>query len=125
MQSFPDGGRRWQVSSRGGSEPQWRGDGLELFYLAADQTLTAVGINVSSGFKSGLPVPLFRVRVPVPGIPTGSNLPMQAMGAVPGQYRAGEQPPPAIHIVLDCERSWSAARRKRVATYGSLDSSAR
>ena len=102
MQSFPDGGRRWQVSSRGGSEPQWRGDGLELFYLAADQTLTAVGIDVSSGFRSGLPVPLFRVRVPVPGNPYRQQFAVSGDGQrFLVNTAPASSPPPAIHIVLD------------------------
>lgn len=36
---FPPTGSRWQISVDGGDEPEWRGDGRELFYLArgADQ----------------------------------------------------------------------------------------
>ena len=102
VQSFPDGGRRWQVSSRGGSEPQWRGDGRELFYLAADQTLTAVGIDVSSGFKSGLPAPLFRVRVPVAGNPYRQQFAVSRDGQrFLVNTAPASSPPPAIHIVLD------------------------
>jgi eukaryotic-like serine/threonine-protein kinase len=42
---FPGAGGKWQVSAAGGSAPRWRGDGLELYYLAADNKLMAVGIS--------------------------------------------------------------------------------
>jgi Tol biopolymer transport system component len=34
--SFPDARGRWQISSGGGEQPRWRGDGKELFYLSLD-----------------------------------------------------------------------------------------
>ena len=34
IQPFPPSGGKWQVSSGGGSNPPWRGDGKELFYRA-------------------------------------------------------------------------------------------
>jgi serine/threonine protein kinase/Tol biopolymer transport system component len=41
---------KWRISTDGGSLPRWRRDGKELFYLAADGKLMAVGI-ASDGFK--------------------------------------------------------------------------
>jgi hypothetical protein len=38
--TFPKSNRRWLVSARGGFQARWRGDGKELFYLAADIKLT-------------------------------------------------------------------------------------
>jgi Tol biopolymer transport system component len=35
--------RQWQVSTTGGYEPRWRGDGGEICYLSADQKLMASG----------------------------------------------------------------------------------
>ena len=32
VQTFPDGGGKWQVSNAGGIDPSWRGDGKELYY---------------------------------------------------------------------------------------------
>jgi len=37
-------GRARRLSDRGGREPQWRGDGRELFYVANDGMLTAVPV---------------------------------------------------------------------------------
>jgi hypothetical protein len=62
VQSFPPSGAKFQISSGGGSEPQWRSDGTELFYLAADQMLVAVPVKLgrsgSESFQAGLPKPL-------------------------------------------------------------------
>src|SRR5262249_3969280 len=43
----PDG--KEKISTQGGSEPMWRADGRELFYVAANQTLTSVPI--SAGYE--------------------------------------------------------------------------
>lgn len=59
IQSFPGPGGKWQISASGGTEPQWRGDGKELFYRAPDQSLMAVDIQAGSGITAGTPHPLF------------------------------------------------------------------
>jgi Tol biopolymer transport system component len=46
VQSFPISGAKFQISSSGGSEPQWRNDGTELFYLAADGKLMAAPVKL-------------------------------------------------------------------------------
>ena len=66
LQPFPGPGRRLQVSTKGGDQPQWRSDGLELFYLAPDARLTATSIKVAADHQSidvGPPVPLFIAQV--------------------------------------------------------------
>jgi Tol biopolymer transport system component len=60
--TFPNAVGKWQVSVGGGTEPRWRDDGKEMFYLDATGILTAVSINAGSTFSSGTPQPLFRVR---------------------------------------------------------------
>ena len=55
VQRFPSGSDKRKVSSQGGSEPQWRADGRELFYLAANQTL----VSVTMTFKPALTVGRF------------------------------------------------------------------
>jgi WD40-like Beta Propeller Repeat len=54
-------GQRWQVSVAGGSDPRWRADGKELFYIAPDGTLMAVETGSDSNFDPGRPRPLFRL----------------------------------------------------------------
>jgi Tol biopolymer transport system component len=48
VRSFPDGAVKTQISTAGGGEPQWRGDGKELFYIAPDNTIMAVEIATTA-----------------------------------------------------------------------------
>jgi eukaryotic-like serine/threonine-protein kinase len=58
-----DSGSKWQISNRDGNQPQWRGDGKELFYLQGN-TLMAVEVNTDgSSFSAGLPKTLFSVNI--------------------------------------------------------------
>ena len=64
VEGFPTSGGKWQVSTAGGGQPQWRGDGKELFYLAPDRKLMAVEVNgARSAFTSGIPKVLFELNV--------------------------------------------------------------
>jgi serine/threonine protein kinase len=49
----------WRVSSAGGSEPRWRQDGKELFYIAPNGWLMAVPVIQGPTFEAGEAVPLF------------------------------------------------------------------
>jgi Tol biopolymer transport system component len=62
VQSFPGPGGKWQISTTGGNEPQWRADGRELYYLAPDQKLMVVDIQTGSGMTAGAPHALFPGR---------------------------------------------------------------
>jgi Tol biopolymer transport system component len=64
VQSFPASGGKWQISTNGGDQPQWRRDGKEIFYMAADKTLMAVPIESRDSFELGSPVALFKTSVP-------------------------------------------------------------
>jgi len=60
VRPFPNGDGKWQISPAGGSEPRWRGDGTELFYLAPDGTLMAVSVSAGPSFEATPPVALFK-----------------------------------------------------------------
>jgi serine/threonine protein kinase len=62
VRPFPEPGGKWQVSSAGGYEPEWRGDGMELYYLAPGNRLMAVPVETEGEFKAGSPEPLFTVN---------------------------------------------------------------
>ena len=49
VQAFPGPGGKWRISTSGGSEPFWRGDGKELYYIAADRRIMAVGVEPGAG----------------------------------------------------------------------------
>jgi Tol biopolymer transport system component len=52
---FPTGEGRWQVSQAGGTEPRWRRDGKEMFYINSKGVMTAVAIAANGAFSSGAP----------------------------------------------------------------------
>ena len=60
--SFPGAAGKWQVSRGGGTEPRWRGDGKEIFYLGPKGMLMAVPVSGESGFSTSTPAALFQVR---------------------------------------------------------------
>jgi eukaryotic-like serine/threonine-protein kinase len=57
---FPGAVGKWQISRGGGTEPRWRGDGKEIFYLGPTGMLTAVSINPEGTFSTGAPTSLFQ-----------------------------------------------------------------
>jgi DNA-binding winged helix-turn-helix (wHTH) protein/Tol biopolymer transport system component len=60
--SFPGPGGKQQVSIAGGRIPRWRGDGKELFYLAADNKLMAAEVNIKgSALEISAVRPLFEI----------------------------------------------------------------
>jgi eukaryotic-like serine/threonine-protein kinase len=65
--SFPGAAGKWQVSRDRGTEPRWRADGKEIFYIAPGGTLKAVPVSSENGFSTGPPVTLFQIygRAPI------------------------------------------------------------
>ncbi|MCA1600958.1 MAG: hypothetical protein LC776_04715, partial [Acidobacteria bacterium] len=63
VQTFPDSGGRWRVSTGSGCQPRWRRDGRELFYIATDRKLMVVDIKRGATFEAGVPKTLFGTRV--------------------------------------------------------------
>jgi len=65
---FPGPGGNQQVSIAGGGTPRWRGDGKELFYLAADNKLMAAEVNIKgSALEIGAVRPLFETHTALQG----------------------------------------------------------
>ena len=58
--TFPQPTGRWRISGNGGQDPQWRRDGKELYYVAADRSLVAVPVQTEGTFEAGSPDVLFR-----------------------------------------------------------------
>lgn len=60
VQALPVPGSKQRVSISGGTEPRWRRDRTELFYLAPDRTLMVVAIRMTNRLQIGGPEPLFQ-----------------------------------------------------------------
>jgi serine/threonine protein kinase/Tol biopolymer transport system component len=60
----PAAGAKKQVSIAGGTQPVWRADGKEIFYLATGGKLMAVSVDASPfGLQLGKPQSLFQTRL--------------------------------------------------------------
>jgi len=73
-QPFPGPGPKLRISTNGGGQMRWRGDGRELFYLGLDSRMMAVPIRPRENgqrLEAGTPVPLFTARV-------GTIVPLQS-----------------------------------------------
>jgi Tol biopolymer transport system component len=63
VKPFPSGASKSRISERGGTEPRWRGDGRELFFLQPDGTMMAARIDSAKGFDAAVPQPLFQTGI--------------------------------------------------------------
>jgi eukaryotic-like serine/threonine-protein kinase len=61
--TFPEFTSKRQVSIAGGVEPQWRGDGRELFYLGLDGSMMSVILETTPRFKASPPARLFTTNM--------------------------------------------------------------
>jgi dipeptidyl aminopeptidase/acylaminoacyl peptidase len=64
VQTFPVSAQKWQISTQGGSQPQWSRDGKELFFLSPSLDLMSVEIRTPSRFETGVPRMLFHTTIP-------------------------------------------------------------
>jgi eukaryotic-like serine/threonine-protein kinase len=90
------------VSAGGGTQPRWRRDGRELFYLSPHGNLMVVEVNGGDRFKAAVPKALFQMRLPMDVDWSSGNYAVTADGqrflvTTP----AGEAASPAITVVLN------------------------
>jgi eukaryotic-like serine/threonine-protein kinase len=101
VEPFPPSGSRWQVSTDGGSQPLWRRDGRELFFLAPDRKLMAVSVTPGDTFTRGTPRALFetRMRPTYPPYPVNYDASPDGMRFLMDSVRPGTGP--NISIVVN------------------------
>jgi Tol biopolymer transport system component len=102
VQPFPSSGSQWQVSSAGGTEPRWRADGKELYYISASQKLMAVEVKTGAGFDGGTPAELFQMPGRNAGETTGYAVSRDGRRFL--LDRVIEQTGAAITVVLDWQQ---------------------
>jgi Tol biopolymer transport system component len=59
VRPFPSSEGRWQVSVNGGTQPRWRRDGAELFYVLDNTVMMSVLITAEQSLGFGQPRKLF------------------------------------------------------------------
>ena len=61
IQAYPQGGRKWLISSQGGTLARWRRDGRELFYRSGNKMM-AVSVRLGDDLVLGKPRLLFNAE---------------------------------------------------------------
>ena len=64
VRGFGETQGRWLISPGGGTQPLWRGDGRELFYVDLRGAVNAVRIDGDRTFVHSSPQPLFQTTLP-------------------------------------------------------------
>ena len=57
VQPFPPTGAKWQITTtkNGGTEPRWRSDGREIYYLSPGEGVMAVPVETTPAVRPGAP----------------------------------------------------------------------
>ena len=64
VQAFPQPSGKWQVSLAGGTQPRWRADGKELYFIGADGKMMAAQTTIGSDtLLAAAPTALFAADV--------------------------------------------------------------
>ena len=106
---FPQKGGRWQISTAGGSQPWWRGDGKELFYLGPEQTLMSVSVRPGDSFEAAVPTGLFRANFPTLVPAFWPNYCATADGQ---RFLVSELVPEAVASPINVVLNWTSALKK-------------
>ena len=80
VETFPRSQFRRQISTAGGSQPVWRGDGQELFFLAPDGKLMSVPVPPGNLWGPAGAQPLFQTRMRATYAPYPLNYDVTADG---------------------------------------------
>jgi serine/threonine protein kinase len=98
VRPFPDASKgKWPVSKGGGTNPRWRNDGRELYYLAPDQSVMAVEITSDPVFQVGAAKRLF---FKPEGVVSGFNVASDGKKfMIP--VRVGDSLPPPFTILFN------------------------
>jgi Tol biopolymer transport system component len=106
VRPFPAAAGQWPISVNGGMQPEWRGDGKELFYISADGKLMAVDVTTdAASFTASVPRALFDVDVPEATAPYPTDYAVSADGQRFLVNTVVDQPErPSLTVILN----WAA-----------------
>jgi Tol biopolymer transport system component len=100
--SFPDPSQRIRISSDGGTQPRWRRDGRELYFVSKGETIMAVPFDPATGAPTAPPARLFDAPF---SHAFGSHVPLRYDVAPDGRFliivRASKDPLPPLVLVLN------------------------
>ena len=108
VRSFPESSLRRQVSASGGSQPRWRGDGRELFYVSDDRKIMSVDVRPGAGLETGAPRPLFQTRI-LPVVEARNHYDVSADGQ---RFLVNSRRPEDAALPINVVVGWAPEKRK-------------
>jgi Tol biopolymer transport system component len=103
VQPFPDpSGDKRQISSTGGTNPRWRRDGRELYYVDLDGRIIAVSVTTAGDFNVGKSTPLFATPLGLSSFDVTAD----------GEHFVLLGPPSATSTPLTVTLNWTAGLKK-------------
>jgi Tol biopolymer transport system component len=117
VQSFPDPKTAKIVVTRnGGTEPRWRRDGRELFYISPDGRLMAVPVKTSDTFELGTESALFQTPLVAGGVGSVRRYDVAADGKrflIISPLAGASSSSNADSMPITAVVNWTAALRKK------------
>jgi len=109
VQSFPEPTTRMQISTAGGSQPRWRRDGRELFFIGLDGRLmsTSIAVNANHFLDAGTPVPLFATHTAGGAVPSPQKQ-QYAVSADGQRFLLNAIPEDAVSAAVSLILNWRA-----------------
>jgi len=114
VRPFPTSGGTWEVSTTGGTQPRWRHDGKELYYVAPDARLMAVSLTATADgqtLDASPPVPLFPTRL-ASGVGVAPGGGSQYVVAPDGRFLLNAVVDEASASPITVVLNWAAGLRK-------------
>jgi serine/threonine protein kinase len=109
VQPFPVSGAKWMISAGGGSQPRWRRDGKEIFYLSLERKLMAVEVKTARGLEAAIPKPLFQTRIQGSTLSPGSRYAASANGQ---RFLISSAPEELASAPITLVLNWTAGLKK-------------
>ena len=105
------------MSTAGGTQPRWRRDGTELYYVAPDTRLMAVPIRLASDKRAvdaGVPVALFPTRLAsgANALAAGAFSRAQYAVAPDGRFLMNISADDAVTSPITIVQNWTAGLKK-------------
>jgi Tol biopolymer transport system component len=108
IRSFPEATFRRQISSGGGTQPRWRGDGRELFYISDDRKVMSVDVRAGAELEIGAPRPLFQTRI-LQGVESRDHYDVSADGQ---RFLVNSRRPEDAMLPINVVVGWSPEKPK-------------
>jgi Tol biopolymer transport system component len=110
VQPFPPTGAKWQISTAGGMEPKWRGDGRELYYLEPGRGVMAVTVDSSRAFEHSGPTLLVAARAAISSSASSFEVTADGRRFLVRERVSSPDPTSPMHLILNLPALLTAPR---------------